>query len=967
MTRSAAAVLFLLSGACALGYEVIWAKTLVLTLGGTAAAQAAVLAAFLAGLALGGVFLGAKADRVERPLRFFAWLELGVAACGYLAPWALSWPSGVLLVAAAAVLMGGTLPALTRAVHADGGLERTVARLYAVNNAGAALGALGAGFILIPRMGLTGASHALAGLGVAIAFAATWLDANSGPTPSAPPAPAGEAADPVPAGLILAAVFVSGLVSLCYEAAWVRLLAVVLGASTYSFTVMLAGFVGGMGLGAFLFRLAPRWPAARLYGLAQFGAGLAVLASWPVYERLPWLFWRMSTAIPKTPEAYPWFEAAKLGFCFLLTLLPTAFLGAAFPSASRTAAARLGKVGAGVGLAAALAALGNVLGAGTAGLLLLPALGVQGLLTLAAGANLLLGAAVLAADTGWPKKRRLAAGALAAAAMGIHMVWGGSWDRLLQAVGTHRYEGVAGLSFKEYVDTLRMRRAVLFQRDDAEASVSVMQMTDTGQLALMINGKADASTGMDMGTQIVLGALPFALKPDAKNVLLVGLGSGVTADTALRQPLHTLTVAEISPSVVEAQAYFKSVNEGSLADPRVRLMVTDGRAFLGHSPYLYDAVVSEPSNPWIAGVGNLFTQEYFRRVRAHLVLGGVMVQWFHLYETDDETVKSVLATFCSAFDDVSVWRIDGADAMLVGWNGAHKPDFAAMERAVSGRVGEALASRGVFGLTGILSLQTMGDQSAREQAAGGVLNRDRRPTLEYRAPRGRFLRSDAMAIRNVEDVLNGRYSVLLWNRHLNWRKKGFSDLEYEGILGYHKHKREAFRLNLLNAWAHERPKSEDPIVARARFELEQERPAEALAFLGKPRGMPAVLAAADAEEALYRKGDKAALPRAVALLQRLAASKGERPGAMTRLAELTYDTGAHDKAAKQIVEAAKLLKGTAAADLWLKASLWAMDEGKGGESVDLLGKALEADPRHEKARDLLEHLLKSYHHEGTGG
>ncbi|TBR17862.1 hypothetical protein EPO15_16040, partial [bacterium] len=453
--------LFFLSGACALGYEVAWARTLALALGGSAASNAAVLACFLGGLALGGVLLGPAADRAERPLMLFAKLEFAIALCGYAAPWALSVPAGLVLVAFAATLMGGTLPALSRAMDPTRGLERGVAVLGAFNNAGGAVGALLAGFVLLPSLGLTGASHFWAGVGVltAAVASATAVPA-SGPLPPVPD----EASDPVPPLWVLAAVFFTGIVTLTMEAGWVRLLAVVLGASTYSFTVMVVGFVGGMGLGSWaVARFRPQGvPAARLYAWAQLGAGLSVLAAWPIYERLPWLFWRMNTAIPRTEGAYPYFEAGKLAFCFLLTLPPTFFLGAAFPLAARTAAARWGKVGAGVGAAAALAALGNVAGALLGGLALLPALGVQGLLTAAAGTSLALGAALSLADAGLPLRRRAGLAGLAATALVVHLAWGGSWDRLILAVGTHRYEGVTGLSFKAYLEALREKRVVLF-------------------------------------------------------------------------------------------------------------------------------------------------------------------------------------------------------------------------------------------------------------------------------------------------------------------------------------------------------------------------------------------------------------------------------------------------------------------------------------------------------------------------
>jgi spermidine synthase len=914
--------LFFLSGACALGYEVVWARTLALTLGGSAAANASVLACFLGGLALGGVLLGPAADRAEKPLKLFALLELGVALCGYAAPWALRAPAGLALVALAATLMGGTLPTLARAVDAARGLERGVALLGAFNNAGGAAGALLAGFVLLPALGLTGASHFLAGLGVFIAAAAAALAVPS----AGPAAPRTDAeSDPVPTGLVLAAVFVTGIVTLTAEAAWVRLLAVVLGASTYSFTVMVVGFVGGMGLGSWaVAALRPKGvPAARLYAWAQLGAGLSVLAAWPLYERLPWLFWRLNTSVPRTPDAYPWFEAGKLAFCFMLTLPPTFFLGAAFPLAARTAAARWGRVGAGVGAAAALAALGNVAGALLGGLVLLPALGVQSLLTAAAGARRALGAALCLADSGLGWRLRGAPAALAAAALAAHLVWGGSWDRLILAVGTHRYEGVTGLSFGDYLSALREKRTVLFQRDDAEASVSVLEMPEEKLRALMINGKADASTGVDMGTQVLLGQLPFALVPGAKKALLVGLGSGVTAGTALRWPLERLDVAEISPAVVEAGRFFLAQSGDPLSDPRLRLHVGDGRALLRRSEGGYDAVVSEPSNPWIAGVGNLFTSEYFRLARSKLAPGGVMVQWFHLYETEDALVRSIVGTFCDVFDDASLWRTNGGDAFLVGFNGRRAPDFAAMERGLAGPPAAAMGRLGLDGTAALLSLQTAADAGTRGFGYEARRNTDRNPFLEYAAPRGRFLRSNAEGLKRLDESVGPWKGDLLLSRYLAWRKRALSESETRSILGYSRTIRGDWRLALTQEWAAAKPGAAEPRVWEARLRLEREEPEEALktlASIRSPADAPRWTLQADAFEMLDR------LPEARAAL----------------------------------AKAARASKGAAAAELWLRSALLAMDLNDAQGAADSLAAALAADPEHAQARSLLDHLVDAY-------
>ncbi|TBR21148.1 hypothetical protein EPO15_10985, partial [bacterium] len=414
-----------------------------------------------------------------------------------------------------------------------------------------------------------------------------------------------------------------------------------------------------------------------------------------------------------------------------------------------------------------------------------------------------------------------------------------------------------------------------------------------------------------------------ALVPGAKRALLVGLGSGVTAGTALKWPLERLDVAELSPAVVQATQFFSEQNGNPLSDPRLKLHVGDGRAFLRSSEGGYDAVVSEPSNPWIAGVGNLFTSEYFSLVRSKLRPGGVMVQWFHLYETEDPLVRSIVGTFCDSFDDASLWRTNGGDAFLVGFNGRRPPDFAALEKGLAGQTKAAMDRLGLEGPAALLALQTAADAGTRGFGYWSRRNSDWHPFLEYAAPRGRFLRSNAEELKRLDEAVGPYKGDLLLSRYLAWRKKPLSEAEIRSVLSYSKTIRGDWRLALAREWGAGKPGASEPRLWEARMHIEREEPGEALKVLDAIKnsaGPERWTLAADALEALERVPD----------------------------------------ARGALAKAAKSVKGTASAEIWLRSALLAMDLNDAQGALDALTAALKADPEHEQSRSLLDHLVNAY-------
>jgi spermidine synthase len=336
-------------------------------------------------------------------------------------------------------------------------------------------------------------------------------------------------------------------------------------------------------------------------------------------------------------------------------LLPTTFLGMTLPLASCIVTQTLSQMGSKVGLVFSLYTLGNVLGAILAGLWLLPLLGMKTLIESGVIVNLLVGSTVLWTATRWGWWRRalvMGSGLVGLVAVIFYMP---SWDKLVLSSDQFRNRQIP--QYRSYEDYRRNihHQSLLFYKDDKDTTVTVEQARD-GNLFLKVNGKTDASSRGDLPTQLLPTHVPLLLKPDATQVLVIGLGSGITAGSALRHPLERLDLVEISAGVVEAAQFFKDHNYNALEDSRLRLHLEDAKTLLRLTPRRYDVIIREPSNPWIVGIGNLFSVDFYREARRHLTEGGLLAQWFHTYEMDNDTLRLILRTFASVFEHVTLWK-----------------------------------------------------------------------------------------------------------------------------------------------------------------------------------------------------------------------------------------------------------------------------------------------------------------------
>jgi spermidine synthase len=727
---------FMLSGMAGLVYETAWTQQFTLSFGASEMAVVAVLAAYMAGLTLGAAAGGRLVSRVRRPVRAYAVLELGVAASALAVPLALRlaqrlqvWllgGAGVLpeagslatilfhLTASFAILavptglMGATLPLLVRfAVRDDEQIGGRVGTLYTVNTVGAAVGALGAAFLLLPRLGLGGTVLTAAALNTCAFLLALPLRREAVAVMPRPPAQSAR-------GYILPLVLVSSAVSFTYEILWTRALTFVLGGSLYAFATMLAVFLAGIGLGSGLASPLAGTPAAarRGFAMAQVGVAMLSLAAYHAVDRLPEVATRLSAAGAG-------FLVAGVGLS-ALTLLPGAIcVGATFPFAVRALAGEAAEAGPASARVYGWSTIGGVVGAVLGGLVLLPTLRFEGTVAVACATGLLLAAA-----TALVARPRLSS-VLALAGLGALglALWPprAPWNLLRHSTLPGEWEG-----------------DVVYYGVGRGATVLVM---DVGwEWRLTSNGLPESAiqpAGARPSRYAVahwLSLLALAARPSARSLMVVGLGAGKTVED-VPASVASVDVVELEPEIVEAnRALSRLRRKDPLADPRVRLRLNDARSALLLTRRRFDAIVSQPSHPWTTGAAHLFTREFFTLVRDRLTDDGVLVQWMGQMFVDESLLRTLLATLVSVFPHVEVYEPYPGGSLLFL---ASKQPLAVAETAprAIGATPAVWAAQGVFGAADLLVARVQDEDGVRRVAAGAPVNTDQWNLMQTRAPR----------------------------------------------------------------------------------------------------------------------------------------------------------------------------------------------------------------------------------------
>ncbi|MBI3491344.1 MAG: fused MFS/spermidine synthase, partial [Acidobacteria bacterium] len=671
----------------------------------------------------------------------FAWRLAGDSVTGLLV--ARLGVAAVFLLLPAA-LMGGTFPVLARYRPPLRSRDSWVPALYTANTLGAVAGAVGSGFLLLPLVGAARTAAAAMSLNAVAAMMALGLarSASAGSTPDSKEsdetrsrAPAVRRRSPWRIWLLL---LLAGAVTLAFEVIWTRALTLVLGSSTYAFATMLATYIGGLALGALV--------ATRLVSSfrqdvpcliwVQLGSALGALIALHLVPTLPVAFLYMFRLTGDHPVALTvGMSALAVGIMF-----PTAVSqGMVFPIGVHAVTGGHPDLGGRAGLAYAVSTCGAVLGALITTFWLIPALGIDHAGGAAAAVSLC--AAGLAVSDGEEHRIRVAGGvAIAACALALSMFFP-TWDTLRLGAGIYR-DAPRLLQLypspREFPRIFRHYRPVL-HRDGAGASVLVYDRPSLASLphrVLVIDGKVEASTADDMSTQVLSGHLPLMVGGPSGRALVIGVASGITLGALAQHPFRDIVAAEIEPAVLDAARTFRDFNHDALSDPRVHVVLDDGRHYLAAVTDPFDVIVSEPSNPWIPGSARLFTLEFFQQVRAHLQDGGVFAQWIQLYGLEPNLLRALVRTFQSIFPEVLVVQASDGDLLLLGAARPLRLDYARTAELLTHRqVADDLSRIGIHNPAEIAVRLVLGGADVKTYAGSGVLNTDDNALLEFAASR----------------------------------------------------------------------------------------------------------------------------------------------------------------------------------------------------------------------------------------
>jgi spermidine synthase len=763
------ALLFFGSGAAALIYEIVWLQLLELFVGSSAVSVGVLLGTFMGGMCLGSLLLPRLVSARRNPLRVYAALELAIGVLGVVLLFAMplvgrvytAWGGyglgGFLLrglVAALCLLpptiaMGATLPAVARSVEASPSGVSWLGIFYAGNIAGAVFGCLFAGFYLLRVHDMATATYVAAAFNVEVAALALLMaSASRAGTGASDASRAPAVADlhaegrPEEGGadaFVYAAIALSGFCALAAEVVWTRLLALLLGATVYTFSIILAVFLLGLGLGSGAGAVASRTLARPRVALGWCQLGVVAGVAWSaamLTRSLP--YWPVNVSLSKSV----WFTFQLDLARALWALLPAPILwGASFPLAL-AAVARPGRdSGRMVGGVYAANTLGAIVGALGASLVFLSVLGSQRsqqvLMVAAVLAGLFLLVPSLLRERSPAGTPRVGHGLALAGAVA------------LAAVLITRIVPVPGIlvAYGRYAATwLGQAGAMMYVGEGLNASVAVSR-APSGLFNYHSAGKVQASSApSDMRLQRMLGHLTTLVPPNPRSVLVIGCGAGVTAGAVSVDPrVERVTIAEIEPLVPRRVApYFAAANHDVVRNPKVRIVLDDARHYLLTSRERFDAITSDPLDPWVKGAATLYTREFFETARAHLAPGGVVTLFVQLYESTPEAVKSEVATFFEVFPQGIVWgnthRGRGYDMVLLGQSPAAPIDVDAVDARLKdpafGDVRSSLAEIGVANAVDLFSTFAGRAADLTPWLADADINRDRDLRLQYLAGLG---------------------------------------------------------------------------------------------------------------------------------------------------------------------------------------------------------------------------------------
>src|SRR5271156_1041929 len=746
-------VLFIGSGCAALIYEIVWFQLLQLVVGSSAVSLGILLGTFMGGMCLGSLLLPRYVSAHKHPLRVYAIIEGGVGVCGLLVLLTLPLVDhlyatiggrglfGILMRALVAavcllpptLLLGASLPAIARYVESSPGAVSRLGYFYGGNIAGAVCGCLLAGFYLLRIYDMPTATYVAVAINVAVAVLSYRLSTRTPYEPTPPcDSPAREA--PLPPGsqrYVSVAIGLSGLTALGAEVVWTRLLSVMLGATVYTFSIILAVFLGGLGLGSGVASHLVRQMKSPRMALGVCQILLAAAIGWTAYT--------LADALPNWPIDPLLARNAVFNFqvdimrCMWAVFPAACLWGASFPFALAAAAEGSQDSGTLAGRVYAVNTVGGVFGALAFSIVLIPWIGTQNcqrLLIALATVSALVVFAPVARSLG---KRGAAATVLSM----VTVVW------IIANIAPVPWLAV-GYGRRMILQTDPGR--ALYVGEGRNYSVAISEPPD-GDRYFHVAGKVEASTALaDMRLQRMLGNLPALFHPDSKSVLVVGFGAGVTAGSFVLQPtVEKIAICELERLVPPAaDKYFRKENYDVKNDRRTTIHYDDARHVILTSKEKFDIITSDPIHPWVKGTSSLYSKQYFELVKQHLRPGGMVTQWVPLYESDLATVKSELATFFDVFPNGTVWgntiNGEGYDVVLLGQVAPLNLNVDALEdrwsRPDYARVAQSMGAVNFHSATDVLATYAGRASDMKRWLAGADINDDMTMRLQYLAGMG---------------------------------------------------------------------------------------------------------------------------------------------------------------------------------------------------------------------------------------
>lgn len=765
-------------GLTALIYQVAFAKNLVLLFGLTAPAIATVLAVYFSGLAIGSFFFGKLADRLIQGFKhhlLYVGLFVLVGIYGFLVPnffqilekiiqginqihpldfsgfnfFAFLFSFCFLILPA--IFIGGGFPIISKIfVRESETLGKKISILYFVNTLGGVFGALFAGFWLIPIIGVKMTIFTASSLNLVIAGLLIFFLKLSqkeilieNPPPKQKVTISKGIEGPLGNNLFIYILFLTGFLALALEVFYTKTLILFLGSSTYAFSLVLIIFLLGIALGSLV--ISPYLDRFKR-GFFFFGLFSGLLGFWlfltlKLFEKIPFLYLKIFQLFEVLNFSVMIFTQSLL---LIFVILPATFLmGIIFPLGIKLASPNLKKIGEGTGKLYFANTLGGVLGSLAAGFFLLPVFGFQKSLIFILIIYILSGIFFIF------KEKRVESFAknlllFFFVFLIIFSVFSSPWSKTILSMGIfHDMPRYFGLSEKE-IKTNWEKNEILFYKE----GLSQVMVTKRGNLLyLSINGKVDASNKDDLEPQILISALPLILHSDPKEVLIIGLGSGITLGAVTRfDSVKNIEAVEIDPKVIEAAQYFKEDNHNALSDPRVKIIIADAINYLYLTDKKYDVISSYPSNPWVSGNAYLFTKEFYELTRSHLRNGGLMLQWIPYYNFPTEDLKVVLGTFQEIFPKTYLFgSISTQDLILIGsGNEDSILSFEEIQKKLENeKIQKELERIHIENFSELLAGFLAGDSAIKGKVAKIKIHTNDRPFLEFSAPRALYQKTTA--------------------------------------------------------------------------------------------------------------------------------------------------------------------------------------------------------------------------------